>query len=148
MIKKFLIGSVEQSSSTTNLALLILRVFTGLSMALAHGFGKLPPSAGFIEATGNIGFPLPVFFAWAAALSEFVGGILITLGLLTRPASLLMSLTMITAAFITHSADPFATKEKALLYLCISIVLLLTGSGKYGIDAAFQKNNSKPIYYS
>ena len=57
----------------TDFGLLALRVFAGLSLAFGHGLGKLPVSSGFIEAVGNLGFPIPIVFAWAAVLSEFVG---------------------------------------------------------------------------
>ena len=53
--------------------LLILRVFAGLSLALAHGLGKLPPSDRFIAGAAEMGFPLPALFAWAAALPESLG---------------------------------------------------------------------------
>ena len=121
MYKTFLFGSVNIKSSTTNFALLALRLFTGISMALAHGLGKIPPSEGFINATANLGFPFPSFFGWAAALSEFLGGILLAIGLFTRPAALFLSFTMLVAAFIRHAEDPFTGKEKALLYLAMYI---------------------------
>ena len=145
MLKTFLFGSVDVKSNTTHYALLALRIFTGLSMAFAHGLGKIPPSEGFINNAGNMGFPFPVVFAWAAALSEFLGGIFLALGFLTRPSAIFLGLTMLTAAFLRHADDPFSGKEKALLYLVICIFLVLTGSGKFGIDNTFQKD--KPKYY-
>jgi putative oxidoreductase len=42
---------------------------------------------------------------------------------------------MVVAAFMRHADDPFATKEKALLFLVIYIALLFTGSGRFGLDA-------------
>lgn len=80
-----------------DLGLLLLRIGMGLAMAFAHGLGKLPPSDKLIEGVGSMGFPVPVVFAWLAALSEFAGGILIALGLFTRPASLFLAGTMCTA---------------------------------------------------
>jgi putative oxidoreductase len=43
---------------------------------------------------------------------------------------------MAVAAFIAHGDDPFAQKEKALLFLAIYLVLLLVGSGKFSADKA------------
>lgn len=146
MLKSFLFGSIDVKSNTTHFALLALRIFTGLSMALAHGLGKIPPSEAFITSTGNLGFPFPLFFAWAAALSEFLGGILLALGLFTRPSAMFLGFTMLTAAFLRHADDPFTGKEKALLYLVICIFLILTGSGKFGLDHNFQKK--KTNYYA
>jgi putative oxidoreductase len=143
MIKSFLFGFVDLKSQTTNFALLALRLFAGLSMTFGHGLGKLPPSEGFISGTENLGFPFPIFFAWAAALSEFLGGILLGLGLFTRPAALMICFTMLTAAFLRHADDPFGGKEKALLYLAICIFFMFTGSGKYGLDYLFQQQKPK-----
>jgi len=143
MYKSFLFGSVIIKSTTTNFALLSLRLFTGISMALAHGLGKIPPSEGFINATANLGFPFPSFFGWAAGLSEFLGGILLAIGLFTRPAAFFLGFTMLVAAFMRHAADPFTGKEKALLYLAICIFLILTGSGKYGVDNIFREQRPR-----
>ncbi|MEM8601085.1 MAG: DoxX family protein [Bacteroidota bacterium] len=119
----------------TGLGLLALRLFAGLAMALAHGVNKVPPSDGFIETTAELGFPLPAFFAWMAGLSELVGGVLVALGLLTRPASFLLVITMAVAAFGAHGGDPFSGQEKALLFGVVFLCTMITGSGRFGIDA-------------
>jgi putative oxidoreductase len=138
-IKDLLFGGADGDSFGAEIGLVILRVFSGLNMALRHGMGKIPPSERFIEGTGELGFPAPEFFSWAAGLSEFGGGILLALGLLTRPSSFFIGCTMAVAGFIRHAADPFSGKEKAFLYLVIMLVFLLRGSGRYGIDAWFRK---------
>ena len=96
MLHSLLFGSGD-TSRPTDLGLLVLRLGIGLTLALAHGLGKLPPSDGFIEGTAAMGFPLPVLFAWAAALSEFLGGLLLAVGLATRPAAVFVSVTMAVA---------------------------------------------------
>ncbi len=116
--------------------LLILRVLTGGFIA-THGYGKLFSEGRmerFTEGVAEMGFPLPVFFAWAAALSEFVGGILLAAGLLTRYAAFLIFCTMTVAAFIRHADDPFTMKEKALLFWTVSLAILLMGAGRYAVD--------------
>ena len=80
-------------------------------MALGHSMGKIRPSDGFAEGIADMGFPAPQFFAWAAGLLEFGGGKLLALGLMTRPASLLIGVTMLVVAFIRHAADPFMHKK-------------------------------------
>lgn len=121
-------------SLSTGLGLLVLRLFAGLAMAFAHGLGKLPPSEGFVETTANLGFPFPALFAWMAGLSEFVGGLLVALGLLTRPASFFLVVTMAVAAFGQHGGDPFGQMEMSLLYGSVFLCTLVAGSGRYGID--------------
>jgi putative oxidoreductase len=134
MMKKLLVGGEMIDSTLANIGLLVLRVFMGLSMALAHGLGKVPPSERFIEGTATLGFPLPEFFAWAAGFSECFGGLFLAVGLFTRPSAFFLCSTMFVAAFIRHGADPFSGKEKALLFFFISLAFLLIGAGKYGVD--------------
>jgi len=134
MIKRIIFHAENYSSPALNLGLLILRVSIGLFMAFGHGLGKLPVSAGFIGAVAKMGMPMPELFAWCAALSEFFGGLFIALGLATRIFSVSLAFTMAVAGFLVHGADPFATKEKAFLYLITCVVLFFTGPGKYSID--------------
>src|ERR671918_92393 len=75
-------------SNAADAGLLLLRVFTGLSLAIAHGWDKVPPSARFITRVGEMGLPAPELFAWLAALAEFGGGLLLAAGLFTRPVAL------------------------------------------------------------
>lgn len=126
----------------TDAGLLLLRLGAGLFMAFGHGLGKIPASEGFIKGVDEMGFPLPALFAWAAGLSEFFGGMLIALGLFTRPAAFFWMCTMGTAAFIGHADDPFGTKEKALLYFTIGVCLVLTGAGKYSLSRLLFKSDN------
>lgn len=135
MVERILFGGAVIESIPANVGLAVLRVFTGLSMAFGHGLGKLPPSEPFVANTGSLGFPLPGVFSWAASMAEFGGGLLIALGLLTRPGAFFLGVTMLVAGLVQHAADPFGQKEKALLYLAIALAFLLVGSGKYGLDA-------------
>ena len=137
-LRTILVGSGETSTST-DLGLLVLRLGIGLPMAFAHGTGKVPPSDGFIEATAGMGFPAPVFFAWAAGLSELVGGLLIALGLATRPAAFFVACTMAVAFFVRHGTDPFADGEKAFLFLVAAVALLIAGAGRYAVDAVLRR---------
>ena len=137
-VRWFLFGGAGGGSSTADLGLLLLRVFAGLSLAFAHGLGKLPPSERFLAGVAEMGFPLPALFGWAAALAEFAGGILLALGLLTRPAALFVGITIAVAAFIRHAGSPFGERELALLYGTAAVMLLLTGAGRYAIDRRLQ----------
>jgi len=139
---KFVISGEDIKSNGLNLGLTILRVFVGLSIAFGHGLGKLPPSERFIEGTGNLGFPLPAFFAWSAGISEFFGGLLLALGLLTRPSAFFLAITMAVAAFLRHADDPFSGKEKALLFFVIFLLYLIVGSGKYGVDSLLRRRGT------
>ena len=141
--KLFFFSGETISSNLANGVLLVARLGLGGMMAFGHGLGKLPPSEGFIAAVSALGFPLPIIFAWAAVLSEFVGSLAVSIGLATRLSALLVSFTMLVAAFGRHFSDPFEKKEMALAYLCGFLLCAAVGSGRYSIDGLIRKRSSE-----
>ncbi|MEM1042336.1 MAG: DoxX family protein [Bacteroidota bacterium] len=137
-IHHLLIGGAGGADAVADAGLLVLRLTAGLAMAFAHGLGKVPPAPGFVELTAGLGFPLPGLFAWAAGLAELAGGLLIAVGLLTRPAAFFLLFTMGVAFFLQHGGDPFGEREMAFLYGAFSLTLLLTGAGRFSLDALLQ----------
>ncbi len=126
----------ERQQSLYGLGLLWLRVLMGLGIAY-HGYGKV--FGGHMEmltqGVAGMGFPMPAVFAWAAALSEFAGGLCVAAGFQTRIAAAFVFSTMSVAAFIAHAKDPFETKELALAYWTMAGALMLTGGGPHAVDA-------------
>lgn len=139
MLRKILFGGGSDLSFAGNAGLALLRIFAGIALAFAHGIGKLPPSQGLIERSASIGFPFPELFAWAAGLSEFLGGIFLALGFLTRISSFFIACTMLTALIGVHGADPFNKQELAFLYFFIAAAFFLKGSGDWSIDGYLRK---------
>ena len=137
-MKKLLFSGTENTLKT-DVSLALLRVYIGLSMAFAHGIKKIPPSEGFIEHTGDLGFPLPVVFAWSSSLAEFAGALFLAFGLFTRPAAFFVAVTMFVAGFINHAGDPYGNAEKAIMYFAIAMVYLVVGSGRYSLDSLFRR---------
>jgi len=127
--------------------LLLARMVFGLLMA-AHGTQKLfgwfggyglAGTAGFFE---QLGFRPGRLFAAAAAGSELVAGLLVTLGLLgpLGPA-LIVSVMIVAAATVHWQHGLFAQNggiEVPLLYAVTAATLALTGFGAYSIDALLQ----------
>lgn len=124
----------------TDFGLLWLRVMAGGGIAY-HGYGKIFGGriGQFTEGVAAMGFPMPEVFAWAAALSEFLGGVFIVLGLFTRTAALMVFLTMTVAAFIKHGPDPFKKKELALAYWAVSGSVIFLGPGRFSLDHLIRK---------
>ena len=139
MLKRILFGGESGLSVQANLGLTLLRIFTGVALMMAHGMGKMPPPEGLVTRAGEIGFPAPPLFAWAAALSEFVGGAFLALGLFTRPAAFFIAFTMATALIGVHRADPFQKQELAFLYFFSSLLFLLMGSADWSLDRYLRK---------
>jgi len=135
-VKGLLFGGESLKSDAANFGLLVMRLITGLSIALAHGLDKMPPSEKFIEGVAKIGFPYPDAFAWAAVISELVGGFCIALGLGTRVWGFLLSFTMGTALF-KHLGAGDGNWEKAAIYLASFAALMFIGGGKYAADRRF-----------
>ncbi|MBI4055230.1 MAG: DoxX family protein [Elusimicrobia bacterium] len=117
--------------------ILWLRLWVGLAL-MSHGYGKIFGGGmeGFAQfaVAQKLGFPLPSFFAWMAALSEFLGGLLLAVGLGTRVAAAFVFINMSVAFFIYHAADPFRVKELAFLYWAVAGGLILVGPHRHSLD--------------
>lgn len=121
--------------------LLLLRIGVGLYLALGHGWGKISggPEAWtqIGQATGLIGIGfLPAFWGFMSAFAEFVCSLLVVLGLLFRPALILIVLNMAMAA-TRHIVTGQGSPELALIYGIVFLSLLFIGPGRYSIDAFF-----------
>jgi putative oxidoreductase len=119
----------------TSLGLLWLRVLAGAGI-LHHGYQKLflGQIDLFAQGLAKDHVPLPLIAAWAAALSEFLGGFLIVAGLKTRVGAFFVFVTMSVAIFVHHAHDPLQVKELAYAYWTASGALILAGSGRFGLD--------------
>lgn len=118
-----------------DVGLLVLRLGFGLTIALAHGWGKM---AGFTENSG--GFPDPLGIGSEASMAlaifaELVCGLLVAVGLFGRLATVPLIIMLLVAFFIVHGSDPFGDKELALTYLAGFLGLFFTGPGRYSVDA-------------
>ncbi len=121
------------NSTNYNLGLLLLRVGFG-GMMLTQGIPKLLKMlSGDFSFGDPIGIGEPASLV-LAVLGEVVFPILVIIGFKTRLSAIPAIITMAVAAFIVHGADPFGTKEMALLYLIGFIAIAVLGAGKYSVD--------------
>lgn len=139
LLKNILFGGESGLSYAANAGLALLRIFAGISLAFAHGISKVPPGDGLVTGTANLGFPAPTFFAWAAGLSESMGGIFLALGFLTRISAFFIAITMLVAIVGVHGADPYQKKELAFMYFFVATAFLLKGSGDWSVDSFLRK---------
>lgn len=115
----------------------VLRFLTG-TMFACHGaqkllgaFGGMPPG---VPMTATI---------WVAGTIELAGGVLIAVGLLTRPVAFLASGLMAFAYFIGHAGNGFWPKanggEPAVLYCWVFLYIAAQGPGAWALDNLWRR---------
>ena len=123
--------------------LLVLRIAIGV-IFIMHGYGKLfgdqPGMDGFIQMVAGLGFPAPVLFAYLSALTEFVGGILVLLGVCTRAFGLLLAINMF-VAFTMVKMSSFPRGDVDFALMCIALALALMGAGKFSVMGMMGKED-------
>ena len=127
------------------MALLILRLFLGVVFVM-HGSQKLLGAfggsgiVGFAGLLAKYGIEPHVLWAWVVAITEFVGGICILFGFLTRFWAAGLVIDMTVAVVKVHLVNGFFwTKggfEFVLTLGIIALVLLMTGPGAMSMDRA------------
>lgn len=120
-------------------AILIVRIVLAV-VFIAQGYGKLF-TMGIDQFTGFLanqaGIPIPGLFAWVVSLTEFLGGIAILLGILTRWAAIGLAITMVVAVFtVTLKQGLLGGYDINLALLALSLTLLLAGPGKLSLERA------------
>jgi putative oxidoreductase len=109
----------------------ILRIVTALCF-IEHGTSK------FFHFPMSMGPGSPTGLMLVAGLLEVVGGVLVLLGLLTRPAALVLSGEMAVAYWMVHAKMgpyPIANMgEPAVLYCFIFLYLAAAGAGAWSLD--------------
>lgn len=123
----------------------ILRFSTGLMMCYYHGWSKILGDSDRWARLGNgltqwIGLDrLNVPLGFMAAFSESIGALFLAVGFMTRPTSFLLAFTMLVATIKNISGVGMEKAELSLLFLILSCVIFMRGSGKYSLDQLFFK---------
>jgi putative oxidoreductase len=130
MIKKLF--APGNDSALTNLALLVLRLWLGLTMLLHHGMDKV---YNFNMYTTK--FPDPIGIGVKPGLilvtfAETAGAALLVLGFLTRFGALTLIIDLAVAFFLVHKS--LQGGELAFIYLAGFVALLIAGPGKFSVD--------------
>jgi putative oxidoreductase len=123
-------------------ALLVLRFAAGI-IFLAHGMQKLFGAfggsgiKGFSDSLKGLGFSAPLFWAWVAALGEWLGGLFLLLGVIPRISAGVIAIIMIVAIIKVAGKKGFFMMDGGCEYqffiLMTCIALMLTGGGKFSL---------------
>jgi putative oxidoreductase len=127
-----------------NIGLLLIRLVIGV-IFIGHGSQKLFGSFGGygLKGTGgwfeSIGMKPGVTMALMAGLTEFIGGILFALGLLTPLGGIMIAATMVMAIAKVHGPNGLWSTSNGYEYnltlIAVTIGIALVGPGQYAIDA-------------
>ncbi|WP_051484658.1 DoxX family protein [Shewanella waksmanii] len=138
-------------NSNPSLSTLPLRLIAGTIFA-AHGAQKLFAWFGGygLEGTGqwmeSIGLAPGFLMALLAGSAEFFGGLLLLVGLLTRPTAVVLAVTMLVAIFSVHFENGLFMSnngyEFGLALFAISLALALQGAGRFALDNSISRKLS------
>lgn len=147
---KELINKVTRTNAGYGISL--VRVVVGITFML-HGAQKLfgVLGGGGLEGTAkfmsSLGLEPSSLMALLAGSGEFFGGLLLILGLLTRPAAIVTAIVSVVALLTVHLSKGYFISaggyEYILVLLVASIALVIEGSGKCGVDRLISKNQAE-----
>ncbi|MCD4559321.1 DoxX family protein [Lelliottia nimipressuralis] len=137
MVKSLLIA-VNRALTHDDFGKLLLRLAVG-GLMLFHGLHKLFGGVGFISGM-LVEKGLPGFIAYGVLIGEVVAPVLIVLGILTRPAALVLAFTMIVAWLMVGTGKTFALDAvgawaiESLVYFFIgALAVAFMGAGRYSL---------------
>jgi putative oxidoreductase len=122
--------------------LLAIRLYWGWQL-IQTGLGKLRNQARVVDFFTSLNIPFPALNAHFVSGLEFFGGMLLIVGLLSRPVSLMLSCSMFVAYWTAdreallavfsdpgkfYAADPFT-------FLFAALLILAFGPGLFSLDA-------------
>jgi uncharacterized membrane protein YphA (DoxX/SURF4 family) len=161
------IASILQGTSATGsrayeLCYALFRFYCGISIALGAGLSKVFHKVDengpiewsnlafgapewFIKQVADIGFTFisPSFWAYVAIYGEFIGGLLIAFGFLTRISAMQMAFQFFVVSFIWYDSPiPFTMYYQQLIFWSF-VMIAAVGSGRYSIDQALANRQAK-----
>jgi putative oxidoreductase len=133
-----LLNAVNGPLAKDDLGKLILRLAVG-GLMLFHGLHKLFDGVGAIKgmlaAQG-----LPEFIAYGVLMGEVVAPCLIILGILTRPAALVLAFTMVVAWLMVGTGKTFLLDktgawaiESLVYFFLAALAVAFCGAGRYSV---------------
>lgn len=159
-----LFGSAQSGAIIHEIAYALFRFYCGISIAIGAGFSKvfhkINEEGGdersnlafgvpdwFVEQVGEIGFTFisPAFWAHLAVYGEFIGGLLVAFGLLTRFSALQLAFQFFVVSFIWYDEpELFGMYYQQLIFWGFVLIAAL-GGGQFSIDNWLKNRRLKTI---
>ncbi len=133
-----MLNIVNGSLARDDLGKLVLRITVG-GLMLFHGLHKLFDGVGGIKGM-LASHGLPEFVAYGVLVGEVIAPCLIILGILTRPAALVLAFTMIVAWLLVGTDKTLLLDktgawaiESLVYYFLASLAVAFSGAGRYSV---------------
>ncbi|MCP8896651.1 DoxX family protein [Shinella daejeonensis] len=114
----------------------LLRLAAGL-LLVSHGYGKILNPFGASGMVESLGFYPGALWSLLLAITEFFGGILIAIGLFTRPAAFAATIVLAVTVYFhgVVQGEGIGGAEKSILWTLILFFFAIRGSNAHSVDA-------------
>ena len=118
----------------------VLRLAAGL-LLVTHGYGKIINPFGAAGMVESLGFYPGVIWSPLLAATEFFGGILVAIGLFTRPAAFASAIVLLVTVYFHGivKAEGLAGAEKSILWTAIMLFFAIRGGNRHSVDARLNR---------
>jgi putative oxidoreductase len=118
----------------------LLRLVAG-GFLVIHGAAKIVDPFGAVQMVEGLGFYPGVFWSPLLAATEFFGGILLAIGLLTRPAAFAATIVLLVTVYFhwVQLDQGFSGAEKSLLWAAMTVFFVIRGGNSQSVDARLTK---------
>ncbi len=122
------------------LAYTLLRVAAGVALAV-HGYPKIIAPMKLVGMVESLGFMPGPLWAVLLAGTEFIGGLLLVLGLLTRPAALAATIVLLVTVYFHWivKLQGWSGSEQSILWATMTFLVFARGGGAYSIDRLMKR---------
>lgn len=124
-------------------ATLFLRLFIG-ALLFTQAITKSQQYLWFEQEYPSIWGFSPAEVVSIVGIVEAVAGVMLTIGLLTRPVATIMAVAMLSAAFLFFPAQNFDQAELKVVYAGIYVALAISGGGLYSLDNIIYGPRKRP----
>ena len=118
----------------------IMRVVAGLALTV-HGSSKIIVPFGAAAMTERLGFYPGVFWSPLLSATEFFGGMLIAIGLATRPAALAGCFVLLVTVWFHWITleQGYAGAEKSIIWASVLFFFVVRGANRHSVDARLSR---------
>jgi putative oxidoreductase len=130
-----MINRLFSSKGAWDNGLAIVRVVTG-SFLIFHGtqMFQTEDMKGYGQWLSDLHVPLPVIMAYTGKATELIGGLCLALGLLTRLATISLTISFTVITFVMGHGKIFSDDQHPFLFILLALVFFFSGPGPWSLD--------------